>query len=294
MVGFFERHKRLFLLSGILMCILAIIITISPTMAPTIAQRGLASIVAPMQRGLSASIGWAQGHFSALANNQRLVQENNELQEQLNNLLIENQRLRLAGDENAELNALLDINQRYADLATRGARVIARTPNDWYHRFFVDRGTRDGIEVNMPVLGDGGLLGVVRQALPRSSQFVSVIDSDFSAAVMSVRTGDIGEIRGDIILMQQGLTRMDRIEAGAQIMPGDMIQTSIHSSIFPPGILVGTVVSVHPNPDGHTRHAIISPVANLDNIGIVSIVTEVLSETPTTRDVHQFILEGIE
>lgn len=281
----------MFLLTGIALCILAIIVTISPTVAPNIVQRGVSLVVTPMQRGSSAAIAWVQGHFSAIANNQRLLAENARLQEQINLLLTENHRLELAGQENADLTALLDINRRYAHLTTLGARVIAVNPNDWYHRFFLNRGTRDGVQENMPVLGDGGLIGVVRQALDTRSQFFSVIDSDFSASVMSVRTGDIGMISGDIALMQQGQTRMDRIEPAAQIMPGDQIQTSIHSTIFPPGILVGTVVSVHPNPDGHTRHAIIEPAANLNNITVVSIVTEVLSDTATTRDVHDFILE---
>ena len=291
MVEFFERHKRIFLLSGIALCILAIVLTIRPTIAPTFAQRGISLVITPMQRASSATISWVQGHFSAISNNQQLLAENSRLQEEINDLLIENHRLRIAGEENADLTALLDINQRYADLETLGARVIGANPNDWYHRFFLDRGTSHGVYVNMPVLGSGGLLGVIRQAMDTRSQFVSVIDSDFSASVMSVRTGDIGMISGDIVLMQQGLMRMDRIEAVAQIMPGDQIQTSIHSSIFPPGILVGTVVSVHPNPDGHTRHAIISPVADLDNISVVSIVIEVLGDPIATRDIHQFILE---
>ena len=291
MIQFFERHKRIFLISGILLCVVAIVVTVSPTVVPNFAQRGVSLVITPMQRASSAAIAWVQGHFTAIANNQQLLRDNRNLQEQVNALLIQNHRLRLAGEENEQLTALLEINQRYADLDKIGARIIAQNPNEWYHRFFVDRGRRDGIEVNMPVLGDGGLIGVVRQVMDTRSQFVSVIDSDFSASVMSVRTGDIGDLRGDIVLMQQGLVRMDRIDAAANIRPGDQVQTSIHSTIFPPGLLVGTVLEVNLNPDGHTRHAIIRPVANLNNIAVVSIITEVLGDATATRDVHTFILE---
>jgi len=291
MVELFGRHRRIFLLTGIGICILAIVFTVSPAAAPTALERGLSRIITPMQRVASASISWVQGNFSAISNNRQLLQENQRLQEQVSNLLIENHRLQLAGEDNARLSALLEINQRYAQLPTIGARVIGATPNDWYHRFILDRGTDDGITNNMAVLGDGGLIGVVRRVRPTSSQFVSVIDSDFSAAVMSSRTGDIGEIRNDIRLMQQGLMRMDRIVATAQIMQGDEIETSTHSSIFPPGILIGTVVSVHPNPDGHTRYAIIMPAANLSNPEVVSIVTAVVDDITAIRDGHNFILE---
>ena len=291
MIELFGRHRRIFLLTGIGICILAIVLTVSPATAPTVLERGVSYIVTPMQRGVSTGISWVRGHFYVMSGNRRLLEENRRLQEQVSHLLIENHRLQLAGEDNAKLSALLDINQRYYSLPRMGARVIGATPNDWYHRFILDRGTNDGITNNMAVLGDGGLLGVVRRVRPTSSQFVSVIDSDFSAAVMSCRTGDIGEIRNDIILMQQGLMRMDRIVATAQIMPGDLIVTSTHSSIFPPGIIVGTVYSIHPNPDGHTRHAIIIPAANLSNIEVVSIVTEVVDDVTATRDGHNFIWE---
>jgi rod shape-determining protein MreC len=55
-------------------------------------------------------------------------------------------------------------------------------------------------------------------------------------------------------------------------MPGDEILTSPYSEIFPAGILVGEVVSVHTNPDGLTRYALLRPVAHVDNFEIVLVV----------------------
>jgi len=291
MIELFGRYRRSFLLVGIFFCLLAIVFTVSPAAAPMFVERGLSRVITPLQRSASTGISWVQDRFSTVSDNRQLLYENQRLQEQISNLLIENYRLRQAGEDNAQLSALLEINQRYAQLSTIGARVIGANPNDWYHRFVLNRGTNHGITNNMPVLGDGGLVGVVRRVLPNSSHFVSVIDSDFSAAVMSSRTGDIGEIRNDIRLMQQGLMRMDRISAAAEIVPGDIIVTSTHSSIFPPSIRVGVVESIHPNLDGHTRYALIRPVANLSNIDVVSIVTEVVDDAVTTTDGHNFITE---
>ena len=291
MIGFLERHKRIFLLAGIALCIVAIILTVNPSAGSNVAARGLSHIITPMQQGASAAIAWVRGNFSALANNRQLLDEIHILREENTILRIENDRLQLAGDENAALNALFDMSQRYGHLPTIGARVIGHSPNDWHRRFFLDRGADDGIANNMAVIGDGGLLGVIRQVDAGRSQFVSIIDSEFSVAVMSARTGDIGMVGGDIRLMQQGLIRMDRIEATAQIMPGDEIRTSTHSSIFPPGILVGTVESIGANPDGHTRHAIIRPAVSLDVAEIVLVVTEVFGSETATRDDFVVILD---
>jgi len=290
MVEFLGKYRKVFLLTGIGLCILAIILTIRPT-APNAVQRGMSYVITPLQRGGSAAISWIRGHFGAIANNQALIREIAYLQEANNILLIENYRLQLAGEENATLSTLLNMNQRYDHLTTIGARVIGVNPNDWYSRFFIDRGSNDGLTNNMAVIGDGGLLGVVRQVHSGRSQFISIIDIDFSAAVMSRRTGDIGSTSSSITLMQQGLIRMERIDAAAQIIPGDEIVTSTHSSIFPPGILVGTVEAIYPNPDGLTRHAIIRPAAQLDNIEMVLIVTEIPGDVYATRDGHTFTVE---
>jgi len=291
MIEFLGRHKRIFLLSGIALCILAIILTINPSAGTNFVERGVANIIAPMQRGANVVISWVQGNFSALSNNQQLLQDVHSLQEQVNTLQLEIDRLRFAGEENAELSAMLGMSQRYTELPTVGARVIGTVPNDWNRRYFIGLGSNDGIKNNMAVIGDGGLLGVTRRVHSGRSIVVTVVDSEFSVAVMSTRTGDIGMARGDIRLMQQGLMRMERIDAAAQIMPGDEIRTSTHSSIFPPGILVGTVVDIHSNPDGHTRYAIIRPAVGLDNIEMVLVVTTVFGDELTTQDGHTFVFE---
>lgn len=288
MLTILERHKRIFLLAGIVLCAIAIILTINPSAGSNILERGASTIITPMQSGFSASIAWIGGNFSALASNQRMVSEMQEMQETISRLQIENDRLQLAGEENATLSTLLYMQQRYASLPTMGARIIAINPNDWSSRFFIDRGTNDGLTTNMAVIGNGGLLGVIRQVHPSRAQFISIVDSDFSVAVMSTRTGDMGMASGDISLMQQGLIRMDRIDASMQIMEGDELRTSTHSSIFPPGILVGTVVSIHQNADGHTRYALVSPAVALDNLEMVLVVAQAFGDTDSVQDVHDF------
>jgi rod shape-determining protein MreC len=183
------------------------------------------------------------------------------------------------------LNAALNMHQRYAHLPTMGARVIGHDANAFYRSFRVDRGSNDGVEMGMAVIADGGLAGVVRYVNPISSQFVSVLDHRFAAAVVSTRTEDFGIARGDTRLMQQGYMRMDDIEITAQIMPGDEIMTSLSSTIFPAGLLLGEVVSVNTNPDGLARYAIIRPAADINNRPeIVLVITEVFGDGQTVRD----------
>jgi rod shape-determining protein MreC len=278
MVEYLEKHRRAFLLSGIGVCVIAIIFTISPGIGRNILSGGFSYIVTPMQRGVNSAVAWVSGHFSALTNNQRLIAVNRELQAEINRLEFENHRLNLAAEDNEMLNAALNMHRRYAHLPTIGARVIGQDPSDRYRSFHIDRGSNDGVKMSMAIIADGGLAGVVRYVNPNRSQFVSVLDSRFAARVVSSRTEDVGTARGDTRLMSQGLLRMDSIEATAQIMPGDEILTSLCSSIFPAGLLLGEVVSVHTNPDGLTRFAIIKPAADLSELEMVLIINEVFGE----------------
>ncbi|MCL2356901.1 MAG: rod shape-determining protein MreC [Defluviitaleaceae bacterium] len=272
MVDFFAKKKRAFLLAGIGVCIIAIIFTINPSIGTNIFSSALTYVITPAQRGLNSSIAWGSGHFSALTNNQRLITENRELAAEINRLQFENFRLALAAEENEALNIALNMHTQYAHLSTMGARVIGQDPNDFRRSFHIDRGSSDGIETDMAVIANGGLAGVTIYASPTRTQFASVLDSRFSVAVVAPRTGDVGFARGHSAHMNDGLMRINHIEAGAQIMPGDEILTSSYSVIFPAGILVGEVVSVHTNPDGLTRYALLRPVADVDNLEIVLVV----------------------
>ncbi|MCL1842613.1 MAG: rod shape-determining protein MreC [Defluviitaleaceae bacterium] len=278
MSSLLERHRRAFLLSGIGICVIAIIFTINPNAGSNLLTSGLSYIVTPVQRGLNATAHWVQGHFSALVNNQQLISLNRELQAEINQLRFENHRLSLAAEENAMLNAALNMHQQYAHLPTIGARVIGQDPNDWYRSFHIDRGTNDGIEVNMAIIADGSMAGSVRYVNPNRSQFVSVLDSRFAAQVVIPRTGDVGMARGDSSLMQQGYMRIDRIEATAQVIPGDEVLTCSSSSIFPAGLFLGEVVSVHTNPDGLMRHAIVRPAADLSDLEMVLVINKVFND----------------
>ncbi|MCL2456324.1 MAG: rod shape-determining protein MreC [Defluviitaleaceae bacterium] len=274
-------NRRAFLICGIAICFVAIFFTINPNVGKNFLSNGLSRIVSPVQRAINSTAAWFGGHFSALANNQRLISDNRELLAEVNRLRFEISRLNLAAEENAILNAALNMHARYAHLSTMGARIIGQDPSDRYRSFHIDRGANDGVEVSMAIIADGGLAGVVRYVNPNRSQFVSVLDSRFAAHVISPRTEDTGTARGDIRLMSQGLMRMDHIEATAQIIPGDEILTSSSSSIFPAGIFLGEVVSVHTNPDGLTRYAIIKPAADFSELEVVLIVTEIFGEGET-------------
>ena len=267
-----EKYKRVFLLIGMGICILAIIFTLNEDYRPGVLVRSLSRLIVPLQSAATTVTGWLGSQVSLVWEMRHLQLENTALREQIGWLEIENLRLQLAGEENQRLLELLEIRERYGELPTIGARIIGHDPSGWFYSFNIDRGSNDGLSENMAVLGPGGLVGRIQLVYPTHSRVTTIIDDRFNVWVQSVRTEDQGVVRGDSTLMQQGLVRMERISATAHIMAGDELITSV-ISIFPPGIRVGIVEDVQPTPDGLAQYAIVRPAANVRRLEHVFVVT---------------------
>jgi len=248
------------------------VITINYRQNPTFIENALGYVVTPSQR-FATNIGqWISGKLSVLVNLAELEMRNSELERLNEQLLADNSRLKILEKENERLTALLEIDQKYASYPKVGAEIIARDMGNWYNRFTIDKGTNSGLVKNMVVLGTAGLVGLIEETGATYSKVISLIDSSSSITAKSIRTDDIGFVRGDFELMEQGFCRMERIDIAAQIMPGDEIITSNLSNIYPPGITIGIVKEIHPNPDGLTKYAIIEPVEDFKYLNTVLVI----------------------
>jgi len=270
---FIHKHKRLFLGLGILFCFAAIIVTITGVAPTSFIGRGASYIISPMQRGASSATGWVSGRFYILARSAEILAENQSLVEENMRLRNENARMNALYEENIQLRYIVNMRERHPHLPMVTGHIIGQNPNDWQDRFTINIGENDGVLPGMAVLGNGGLLGVIHETTRNSALVISIRDNDFAAAAINVRTEELGLVVGDLDLRQDGLLRMIFIEHTARFIEGDEIRTSDHGSLFPIGLEIGTVLSVHPGPERLTHYAIIHPSVNLDRVDIVLVVT---------------------
>jgi rod shape-determining protein MreC len=98
---------------------------------------------------------------------------------------------------------------------------------------------------------------------------------------MSLRTGDLGVVRGDYSLMDDGLCRMEYIDAESEIMKGDEIVTSQLSDIYPVGLTIGYVKEIVTDTNGLTKYAIIEPQVDFKHLSTLLVITEAFDKTTT-------------
>ncbi len=268
-MGFFEEHKKqIVMVLAVLLFVVSLLTAGKTTHIPVIS--GIANaVVTPLQRFCTNIGGWVGTKTSALGDADTLQKENENLKAQIKILEDKNARLSLYEEENKRLSALLDLSQKYPEYETEGVRIIAKDPGNWYDIFTVNKGKKDGLASNMVLIDGGGLVGKIIETSSSSAKAQSILDSRSSVPAMSLRTNDLGVVRGDYSLMDDGLCRMEYIDADAEIIKGDEIVTSQLSDIYPPGIVIGYVKEIKTDSNGLTKYAIIEPKVDFKHLDTI-------------------------
>ena len=164
------------------------------------------------------------------------------------------------------------------DLAGRGgyqvvaARVINRgSAATFKQTVTIDVGSNSGIEKNMTVISDSGLVGVVKSVTSNSAIVLLMSDPTFKVGVRIAGTQSIGVVSG-----QGGNTYLlQLLDATGEIKEGDVLvaRGSQDGKPFVPGVPVGTVTTVQSNASSITQNADVVGISNLERIGVVAVVT---------------------
>lgn len=269
---FFERYKKLIITAVIILCFIIAIITVDRA-KPTFFESSIGYVLTPIQKINTNTASWINKKIQFFKNLNEIENENNTLKEQLIEKETELNRLKLIEAENEQLSALVNVALKYSSYPTIGARIIAKDPGNWYDIFIIDKGSKDGLEKNMVVMASGGLVGRIKECGYNYSKVVSVIDSSDAVSAKSLRTDDVGFLRGDI--SNPGFCLMEYIDNDAEIIEGDEIVTSHLSNIFPPGITIGYVKEITTDVNALTKRAIIEPTVDFKHLETILVINKV-------------------
>ena len=229
------------------------------------------SVAAPFQY-VSSWIGSAgAGFFHRIANLRSLEAENAQLRQRVEQMENEMRDSRAAADENERLKGLLDLKEKN-DYAVVAARVIARDPSMWFDTVTVNRGRSSGIELNMPVVTAGGIVGRIVATSPWTAQVMLITDEKAAAGAVVGQLGQsnaLGSVKG---LGESGLVEMNYVSGLEEVEVGDYVTTTGQDGIYPQGLNVGEVVKVK-HGTATTPHVIhVKPSARLDALEEVAVL----------------------
>jgi rod shape-determining protein MreC len=251
-------------------------------------QRGAVEVVSPLQSIASGAVKPFRDAVNWVSDSIHAKGENKKLQLQLSDARIAQARLQQAASENTQLRALVkfkDSGDYPSDRTAVTARVIARSPTEWYGRVTINAGSSDGVRINDPVVAagnnSGALVGKVTTVAGNASQVTLLTDSSSGVAALIakrdilgvVKTGAGGEAGADDL-------QMVFIQQRGRIAKGDMVVTSGTvdnpnkvDSIFPAGIPIGAVSAVDSEERRLYGRVHLQPYADIRDTQLVQVLT---------------------
>ena len=229
------------------------------------------AVAAPLQRVTSGTVETCLGFFRRIGNLRGASTENANLKQRLEQMEFDLGQTRSAVSENERLRGLLDLKEKSAYKAVI-AKVIARDPSLWFDTVTINRGRMSGIELNMPVVTPGGIVGRVVATGPWVAQVMLITDERAAAGAVVGEIDNsnaIGSVRG---LSERGLLEMRYVSGLEKVEVGNLVLTTGQDGIYPAGLTVGQVVELTPG-SATTPHIIrIKPGARLDSLEEVAVL----------------------
>ena len=231
-------------------------------------------IFVPMQQGINNTGAWIFDFANDFRTLSDVLEENKELKakiEELEKQISDNKQDQY---ELENLRELFELDEKYPDYEKVAASVIAKNSGNWFSTFTINRGSKDGIEVDMNVIAGNGLVGIVYQVSDNYSLVRSIIDDESKVSSMLINTSDICAVSGDLKLMDNGYIKLGYLDAGVRIKDGDMIVTSSISNKFLAGILIGYAKDITLDSNNLTQSGYLIPAVDFKHIQKVLVITE--------------------
>lgn len=263
-----------------ILCIGLIALSLSSRFSFAPVRSALGYVIVPFQNGINVVGDWMTEQKNGFQSMKELSRENEELKAQVDELEAKNSTLVQDQEEVDRLRTLYNLDQDYSEYDKVAAQVIGKDAGNWYNTFIINRGSEDGIAVDMNVIAGAGLAGIVTEVGPHWATVRSIIDdtSNVSATVTSISQNCI--VTGDLEMMDEGKIRFIQLtDRENQVQEGDKVVTSSVSSKFLRGILIGYISEVETDSNNLTKQGTIIPAVDFDNIQEVLVITQLKQQT---------------
>ena len=198
----------------------------------------------------------------------KVREENIKLKREIIRLKLENMRYKALQQTVKHLRKLLRFKPE-ARWQVTAAQVIGYDTTGWFKSIIIDKGKKDNVSINMPVISADGLVGRIVSVSRSYSKVLLIIDPNSAVDCLDRRTRARGILKG---ISSNDICRLDYVEHSYDIKPGDVIITSGLVGIFPKGIPVGRVKEVRKVPGALFKKIEISPFVDFSRLEEVLVI----------------------
>jgi len=238
-----------------------------------------------IQSPVTSITSGVSGYFASISNLRSAQSENDALQQRVQELEVELKAREDMNAENERLRSLLDLKEK-GQYKVLTARIIGRDPSVWFDSSIINRGSLDGVKLNMPVVANGGIVGRVTAVSPLTAQ-VDLITRDKSGV-----GGIVGEVSGSNALGvvtgtgKKNVVEMRYVSGSVDVQVGQTVYSSGQDGIYPAGLKIGEIVEVRSGSATVPHQIFIRPSSGIDSMQEVAVL---LYEPPPRPEFEQKI-----
>lgn len=268
-----QRNKKTSIIGIILtIVILTVIVIVSNIKIEdvTFVESGLSILVMPIQNGLTYLKNWFSGNNSFFTNINNLQEENENLKQKNSELEQSLRELEIIKSENATLKEYVNLKDKYTEYETLPAYIINKDISNYSDTMIINVGSKDGVNVNMTVISDQGLVGHIISVTENTAKVETIIDTASTLSCLVSTSRDAIIARGT--LSEASTLKATFIPTQATILEGDKIETSGLGGIYPKGIHIGTIKQVVNTKNITDRYAIIQTAVDFSKLETVLVI----------------------
>ena len=253
--------------------ILIFLVVISNSKAETWSELAnpFTSFVNGIQNGMVFLKNKVAGNDSFFTNVEEMKQENELLKKKNSELEQSLRELEILKAENTTLKEYVNLTDKYNEYTTHPAYVIQSDISNYSKIIIINAGKKDGIDINMPVISDKGLVGHVISVTDNTAKVQTIIDTSSTVSSKISTTRDSIIAKG--IIDSSNELKASFIPTEVNILEGDCVETSGIGGIYPKGINIGTIKKVVNTKNVTDRYAIVETAVDFSKLETVLVIT---------------------
>ena len=231
---------------------------------------GASAVFSPVRGGAERVLSPMGDAWNGIWHYDDVRKENEQLRAQLDAVRGQQAQYQDA-QKQVEMISELDKISQWTTLGGVDGRVVAGPLTNFEHTLEIDKGSNDGIAVNMPVVNGAGLIGRITEVQSKRSVVKLLTDPDVVVGVRLLTSQETGLMHGTGD--SQPLTIDEGIGPKVQVPPNELVTTSGDDrATYPPNIPIGNVTSTTMSSDQLRQILTVQPLADLGNITFVKVL----------------------
>ena len=183
--------------------------------------------------------------------------------------------------ENERLRKTIKLQNAHESYVLQDAYIIGWSSTDFTSVLTINRGSDAGIATNMcAVTETGEVVGLVTQVGKNYAEVKTVLDSTLEISSTIASSGYNGMVKGGYMNGTEKLLKMDYLPSAAIIRNNQQVVTS-GSTVYPRGLIVGSVVDAGFEQTGVAKYALLKSAADIDSLEQVFIITQYTTDVDT-------------